>query len=163
MARVEFDKFAGTMADDLARPARAGVARLWWLGQAGFAFRAGGFCGMIDPYLSDALGAKYAGTEKPHARMMPSPIAPEAARSLGVVLCSHAHSDHMDPGSLGAIARNNPGCLFVVPEPEVETALARGVPPERIRAAQASFTPRSATARRMGRLRFASITSRWCC
>ena len=47
---------------------------LAWLGQAGFLVRHAGLRLLIDPYLSDHLARKYAGTEFPHTRMMPAPL-----------------------------------------------------------------------------------------
>jgi len=42
---------------------------LWWLGQSGFLIQWQGKHLLIDPYLSDSLTEKYAGTDKPHIRM----------------------------------------------------------------------------------------------
>ena len=117
------------VADFSAMPLDAGQTALWWLGQAGFAVRFGAIRLLIDPYLSDFLAAKYAGKEAPHARMMPAPLDARAVGDLDLVFCSHAHSDHMDPDTLGPIARNNPGCRFVVPRAVVATAAKRGVDP----------------------------------
>jgi len=105
---------------------------LAWLGQAGFALRHAGRRWLMDPYLSDHLARKYAGTEFPHERMMPPPIAAEEIRDLDFVLCSHRHSDHMDPGSLPTLAANNPGCRFVVPRAELESAANIGLPTARL-------------------------------
>lgn len=105
---------------------------LCWLGQAGFLLRAGDLRLMIDPYLSDSLAAKYRGTRFPHTRLMPPPIRAARVTHLDAVLCTHAHTDHMDPDTLGPIAANNPRCRFVVPRAARETAVARGVPPDRL-------------------------------
>ena len=101
---------------------------LAWLGQAGFALRCAGCRLLIDPYLSDHLAHKYAGTEFPHQRIMPPPVNPEEIRHLDLVLCSHRHGDHMDPASLPALAKNNPRCRFIVPRAEVESVVRLGVP-----------------------------------
>jgi L-ascorbate metabolism protein UlaG (beta-lactamase superfamily) len=103
-----------------------------WLGQAGFALRHGGCRLLIDPYLSDHLARKYAGTELPHERMMPSPISADEIRDLDLVLCSHRHSDHTDPGSLPTLAKSNPRCRFVVPRAEVEAVIQLGVAEARL-------------------------------
>jgi L-ascorbate metabolism protein UlaG (beta-lactamase superfamily) len=60
--------------------------------------------------------------------MMPPPVAPDDLRGLNWVLCTHAHSDHMDPGTLPSLAKKNRDCRFVVPRAEAPTALARGIP-----------------------------------
>jgi L-ascorbate metabolism protein UlaG (beta-lactamase superfamily) len=104
-----------------------GMVGLAWLGQAGFLFKTSDFCCLVDPYLSDFLARKYAGTLFPHTRLMPPPVAAEEIRGVNLVLCSHRHSDHMDPESLPVIARNNPACSFVVPRAEMEFALRLGL------------------------------------
>jgi L-ascorbate metabolism protein UlaG (beta-lactamase superfamily) len=91
------------------------VVRLWWLGQAGFAIRYCRWFGLIDPYLSDRLARKYAGTTRPHERMMSVPIGPNELRQVDAVLCTHRHGDHMDGDTLSAIAASNPHCRLVVP------------------------------------------------
>jgi L-ascorbate metabolism protein UlaG (beta-lactamase superfamily) len=64
--------------------------------------------------------------------MMPSPIDPAHVRGLDVVLCTHRHSDHMDPGTLPLLAAENPICQFVVPRAEAAGALKLGLPEERL-------------------------------
>lgn len=89
-------------------PARS--VRLWWLGQAGFAFKThAGQVVYVDPYLSDAV-------ERLHGfkRLALSPIAPEAARA-DLVVISHEHTDHLDPDTLPFMRRNNPACCFAAP------------------------------------------------
>ena len=103
-----------------------------WLGQSGFLIRWGALQLAIDPYLSDSLAAKYRGTPFPHIRLPPPPIAPDRLTSLHVVLCTHAHTDHMDPETLSLIAAASPECRFVVPRAEQQTAIARGVPAQRL-------------------------------
>jgi L-ascorbate metabolism protein UlaG (beta-lactamase superfamily) len=111
---------------DTARPVLA------WLGQAGFVIRYRQLLLVIDPYLSDSLAKKYRGTRFPHTRMMPPPVPPESLSSVDVVFCTHAHTDHMDPETLSALAEYNPQARFVVPRAEKETAVARGVPTGRM-------------------------------
>jgi L-ascorbate metabolism protein UlaG (beta-lactamase superfamily) len=107
--------------------------KLWWLGQAGFLLKAPGLSIAIDPYLSDSLAKKYAGTKFPHVRMMPPPINASDLVGLDAVLCSHRHTDHMDGETLLVIAMASPACSFIVPAAEVERALSIGVPPTRIK------------------------------
>jgi L-ascorbate metabolism protein UlaG (beta-lactamase superfamily) len=103
-----------------------------WLGQAGFLIGRGTLQLVIDPYLSDSLATKYRGTHFPHTRLMRPPIAPEQLTGVQVVLCTHAHTDHMDPETLPRIAEASPECLFVVPRAEEQVALQRGVPAARL-------------------------------
>lgn len=118
---------------EAARTEKPG-ADLFWLGQAGFVIRAAGRTLLIDPYLSDSLAKKYAGKTYPHIRSMPAPLSPGQARGIDAVLCTHRHSDHMDPGTLPDVAALNPQCNFVVPKAAWERALEIGLPVERIAA-----------------------------
>jgi L-ascorbate metabolism protein UlaG (beta-lactamase superfamily) len=110
---------------------------VWWLGQAGFCLRFRDLRIAVDPYLSDSLARKYAGTRFAHRRMMPAPVQPEQLTSLDFVFCTHGHTDHMDGDTLSAIARANPHCRFVVPRAECAKALERGVPADRMIALRA--------------------------
>ena len=75
-----------------------GSARMWWLGQAGFAFKShSGTTVYADPYLSDAV-ERLAGFK----RLSLAPLAPEDVRADLVVL-THEHEDHLDPAALPLI------------------------------------------------------------
>lgn len=102
-----------------------GAAGLYWLGQAGFWFETGTHRILIDPYLSDSLATKYAGTKHPHVRMMPPPIALRDLPRPDLVLVTHAHTDHMDPETLGPLHARFPDLEFVVPAAKEEAARAR--------------------------------------
>jgi len=115
---------------------------LAWLGQAGFALRHAGRRWLIDPYLSDHLAGKYAGTEFPHERMMPPPVTAEELHDLDLVLCSHRHGDHLDAGALPTLAEKNPRCRFVVPRAEVASAIQIGLTEARLVPANAGDTIR---------------------
>ena len=83
---------------------------LWWLGGAGFAFKTPeGKVLILDPYLSESV-------ERLHGfkRMCLTPLAPEDAR-CDAVICTHDHTDHLDPDTISVIARNNPQCMFAGP------------------------------------------------
>jgi len=114
-----------------------GMVRLAWVGQAGFFIRQGNTRLLIDPYLSNYLERKYRNTEQPHERLMPTPVLAEDLRAIDFVLCSHRHSDHMDPETLPVIAKNNPACRFVVPAAVFEHVLKLGLPQDNIVAVNA--------------------------
>jgi L-ascorbate metabolism protein UlaG (beta-lactamase superfamily) len=108
----------------------------WWLGQAGFALRHPAGTLLVDPYLSDSLGVKYAGTRFPHTRLHESPVAPANLRGIGLVLHSHAHTDHLDPWTVrGLLDHNDPS--FVAPRARRDVALERHVPERRLLAVTA--------------------------
>ncbi|MEO8423581.1 MAG: MBL fold metallo-hydrolase [Actinomycetota bacterium] len=98
-----------------------GEAALSWFGQASFAARGGGVTVLFDPFLSPYDG-----------RLHDSPLAPQEAVGIDVVLCSHEHVDHLDVPSIGAIASASPGATFVVPSPIVDMVTEAGVPAERV-------------------------------
>lgn len=109
-----------------------GAVAVAWLGQAGFLVRTAHHTLLVDPYLSDFLAKKYRGREFPHDRLMPAPLAVADLAQLDLVLCTHRHSDHMDPETLLAIASRHPECRFVVPAADVEHARGLGLPADRL-------------------------------
>ena len=89
---------------------------LWWLGQSGFLLQWKGKRILMDPYLSDSLTKKYAGTAQPHTRMSERVLDPELLRNISVVTSSHNHTDHLDAETLVPVLKNNPGIKFIIPE-----------------------------------------------
>jgi len=120
----------GPGADYLtAAAAPSGDVRFWWLGQAGFALEHDGRRILIDPYLSDSLATKYAGTVFPHTRLHPVPVDPEQMVGIQAVLHSHAHTDHLDPETVRALqTRNRP--FFLAPRARTQVAMDRHIPVE---------------------------------
>ena len=98
---------------------------LWWLGQSGFLLQWEGRRALLDPYLSDSLTAKYAGTERPHVRMTARVVAPEAIGGVDLVTSTHAHTDHFDPGTLRPVLERNPGARLVLPAAQLALAAER--------------------------------------
>ncbi len=101
-----------------ARAAAAGTDdfHLWWLGQSGFLLQWRGRHLVLDPYLSDSLTHKYAGTDKPHVRMTARIVDPARLDFVDVITSSHAHTDHLDGETLGPLLRANPDVRLVAPE-----------------------------------------------
>ena len=124
----------------LASPPR-GIG-LAWLGQAGFVLRLGDVVALVDPYLSDHLAAKYRGSRFAHVRMMAAPLEADGFPRVDLVVCTHRHSDHMDPGTLPVLAARHPGCRFLVPAAEQAHAEALGLDPARLLPADAGQTLR---------------------
>lgn len=110
---------------------------LWWLGQSGFALKWGDAIIFIDPYLSEHLTAKYASTARPHVRMTAAPFRGTDVRRLDLLLATHKHSDHLDPGAMPDLLRNCAGARLAVPRALVDHATAMGVDRARIIAADA--------------------------
>ncbi len=89
---------------------------VWWLGQSGFLIQWNRSCLLLDPYLSDSLTKKYAGTDKPHVRVSELVIEPSLLDCIDVVTSSHNHTDHLDAETLIPLMRANPDIAFVIPE-----------------------------------------------
>jgi len=102
-----------------------GVPGIAWLGQAGFWIETGTARVLIDPYLSDSLARKYAGQRNDHRRLMPPPVLPRDMPRPDMVLITHAHTDHMDPDTLGPLAARYPDLPFVIPAARADVARAR--------------------------------------
>jgi L-ascorbate metabolism protein UlaG (beta-lactamase superfamily) len=111
---------------DIAGADRSGeLLHLWWLGQSGFLIAHAGRHIVVDPYLSDALTAKYAGTATPHDRMTERVLAPERLDFVDAVLASHQHGDHLDGDTLAPLLRASPHAVLVAPAAHRELALER--------------------------------------
>jgi len=101
-----------------------GVA-LWWLGQAGFAFKAGdGSVLYVDPYLSDVVEKAFG-----FRRLSLAPVDADGVRADWLI-SSHEHLDHLDVEAIPVIARNNPSCRFAGPESCLPDYDKCGVPNE---------------------------------
>jgi len=88
---------------------------LWWLGQSGFLVRHGDDRFLFDPYLSDTLTKKYAGTDKPHVRLTEQVVDPARLTGIQAVTSSHLHTDHLDHGTLLPLRQANPGVKLILP------------------------------------------------
>lgn len=98
---------------------------LWWLGQSGFLVKWRGEQLLFDPYLSDSLTRKYAGTGKPHVRVTERVAAPGELVGVGVATSSHNHTDHLDAETLLALAGANPDLRLVLPAANIDFAADR--------------------------------------
>ena len=85
-----------------------GQVALRWLGQGGWAMRSpDGVVWCVDPYLSSYS------SRPDFQRLAPAPVE-AAAVQADAVLCTHNHSDHVDPISLPQIAQASPAVRFYV-------------------------------------------------
>lgn len=89
---------------------------LWWLGQSGWLVMHQGEGLLIDPYLSDSLTRKYAGTAKPHVRMSERVADPGRLRDIVAVTSSHNHTDHLDAETIWPVFAANNGMKLIVAE-----------------------------------------------
>ncbi|HLN27861.1 MAG TPA: MBL fold metallo-hydrolase [Gemmataceae bacterium] len=105
-----------------ARPAAGSIA-VWWLGGSGFIFKtSSGQQVWIDPYLSDVVHTIFG-----VGRAFPPPIQ-IADAAPDIVIATHWHEDHLDPGSIPELARRRPEAKFVMPPSAMARALSWGLP-----------------------------------
>lgn len=106
---------------------------IWWLGQSGFLVQWRGKHLLLDPYLSDSLTHKYAGTPKPHVRMTERVIEPDRLGFVDVVTSTHNHTDHLDAQTLLPLMRVAPKVKIVVAAANAEFAAKRlEISPDRL-------------------------------
>ncbi len=113
------------LSDVTATVARRQGVSLWWVGQSGFLVHYDGVCIAIDPYLSDSLSQKYAGTNKPHVRMSARVVDPALLSMVGVVTSSHNHTDHLDAETIGPMHHINPALSVLCSAANVDFAQQR--------------------------------------
>jgi L-ascorbate 6-phosphate lactonase len=110
------------LLEEIARTqAEPGRVAFWWLGQHSFILKGGETIVYIDPYLSPDV-----------ARQTPPLLAPEEVTNADLVLCTHDHGDHIDPGAIPGIAVASPEARFVVPRTAAARVRELGVPTERL-------------------------------
>jgi L-ascorbate 6-phosphate lactonase len=121
-------KSGATLLDEIARDEpRPGSISAWWLGQSGYAIKFRSGLLVVDPYLSEHLTTKYADTDKPHVRMTVSPFRGHELARVDVVLASHKHSDHLDPGTTPDLLASSPGARLVLPRSLIGHAESLGI------------------------------------
>lgn len=119
--------------DDIVA-ARPGPKNLivWWLGQSGYVIKSRFGTLVIDPYLSEHLTKKYEGTSKPHIRMTSAPFRAHELKGVDLVLSSHKHSDHLDPGTIPDLLAASPSARLGLPESLIDHASGLGISADRL-------------------------------
>lgn len=79
---------------------------LFYTGQVGFIFKFRGKYILIDGYLSDIIDRRN-NFAPGWIRRYPSPITGAELDFIDFIFCTHNHTDHADPETLGAISRVN--------------------------------------------------------
>jgi L-ascorbate metabolism protein UlaG (beta-lactamase superfamily) len=105
---------------------------LWWLGQSGFVIKWREAVLFLDPYLSEHLTEKYAATNRPHVRMTEAPFRGADVRRADLVLITHKHSDHFDPGTVPYVLERVPTALLVLPPALMDYAADMGLEHSRL-------------------------------
>lgn len=105
---------------------------VWWLGQSGFLIKSPHGLLAVDLYLSEHLTKKYEATDRPHVRMTRAPLRGGDLGGVDLILASHKHSDHLDPGTLPDLLTASPTAVVVLPESIVEHALQLRLPRKKL-------------------------------
>jgi L-ascorbate metabolism protein UlaG (beta-lactamase superfamily) len=84
---------------------------LWWLGHSGFVVKYHQSIIYVDPYLSDSP-----------SRLTAPVFAASEVSHAGLVLSTHAHRSHLDPGTVPAILAASPHAKLVLPIGAAEAA-----------------------------------------
>jgi L-ascorbate metabolism protein UlaG (beta-lactamase superfamily) len=98
---------------------------IWWLGHSGFVLKYRNTIFYIDPYLSDSLGPEY-------PRMCATPLRAGDVGHASLILCTHAHGDHLDPGTVPKILAASRRAKVVIPKSVAEQAHSIGIRYERM-------------------------------
>lgn len=100
--------------------------KITYLGQCGFLIEGGNTRIVTDPYLSCYVDKHFYSEITPWKRLYPAPAALAELRPVGVLI-SHAHSDHMDPETIGQYLKAGGQAVFSAPAPEIPALKALGV------------------------------------
>jgi L-ascorbate 6-phosphate lactonase len=109
-----------------------GGLAVWWLGQSGYLLKSRFGVLAVDLYLSEHLTHKYEATARPHVRMTRSPIRGDELRGIDLILASHKHSDHLDPGTAPNLLEASPSAVLALPESIRDHARELGLPDDRL-------------------------------
>lgn len=100
---------------------------LWWLGHCGFVLKWQSAILYIDPYLSNSQEKRYSRSDRPHERLVAAPLHPAVVRHADLVLVTHAHQAHMDPGTAPVILESSKTARLVLPKSAAGRAHMMGV------------------------------------
>ncbi|MBI5834927.1 MAG: MBL fold metallo-hydrolase [Armatimonadetes bacterium] len=106
----------------------AGQAAFWWFGQITYLLKLGQTTVFCDPYLQPS----------PH-RNKPPLLTPAECADLDVMVCTHDHTDHIDPWAIPQLAEQTQA-VFVAPRAVRQRMVDLGVPESRLVALNAGET-----------------------
>ena len=95
---------------------------LWWLGHAGFVVRFATVTFYIDPCFSDLEG---------RPRLMAAPLTGDLVRHADMILVTHAHPGHLDPGTILPMLEASKRAKVLVPRRIASEVSAAGIPLDR--------------------------------
>jgi len=89
---------------------------LWWLGHSGFVVKYHSMIFYVDPCLTNGQD-----------RLTAPPLDPAGIRHADLVLATHTHARHMDPGTLVPLLNASPRAKLVLPKSAAGHAASIGV------------------------------------
>lgn len=104
-----------------------GQIAIFYLGQESILIKAEGKYLLFDGYLSDYVDKNCGGELVKWVRNYPAPISADELDFVDYVFCSHAHYDHTDPWTLGAIANVNKKAKYIIPAPFAHRVVGYGI------------------------------------
>lgn len=104
-----------------------GQTAIFYLGQESIIVKADGKYLLFDGYLSDYVDKNCCSEQVQWVRRYAPPMSPEELDFIDFVFCSHAHYDHADPWTLGAIAKVNKKAKYIIPAPFADKVASYGV------------------------------------
>lgn len=110
-----------------------------YIGQVGLILRKNGFNVAIDPFLTGSVDQPPGSEPGFWIRRYAPPVQAESLKDLDLVLCTHEHSDHLDPETLRVIAAASPVCTFAAPRACIPLLEQIGIPTERLHALKADM------------------------
>ncbi|MDD9268872.1 MBL fold metallo-hydrolase [Paenibacillus sp. GCM10023248] len=105
-----------------------------YIGQVGVILRKNDITIAVDPYLTHSVDALTGPPDRFWVRRYAPPVQPETLTDVDLVLITHEHLDHMDPGTLLAIAEASPACRFGAPKCCISQLEAIGIAADRLKA-----------------------------
>jgi L-ascorbate 6-phosphate lactonase len=138
---IEPLRYGRELIDEIAQTVPPpGSLVVWWLGQSGFLIKSRHGLLAVDLYLSEHLTKKYEASSRPHVRMTRAPVRGAELEKIDLILASHKHSDHLDPGTMPDLVAGSPGATLVLPESIIDHAEQLGLPRDRLLGVDAGDT-----------------------
>ena len=95
---------------------------IWWLGHCGFVLKYGAAIFYVDPYLSSDAGSSG----------LVTPLRAEEVAHASLVLCTHGHGHHLDPGTVAGILGASRRAKLVIPKGLADHAHSLGISYQRM-------------------------------
>jgi L-ascorbate 6-phosphate lactonase len=102
---------------------RCDAPAIWWLGHSGFVLKYRNTVFYVDPYLSRT---------KENSGLAEAPLRADDVTHASLILCTHAHAHHLDPGTVSGILGASPRAKLVIPKSVADHAHSLGISYQRM-------------------------------